>query len=73
MRTIDYQEMKRMLAEKEATGLSYKDIENILLNGSIGYKDIDDEEIFNMFETQFGLHKLPKIQHFIFKADKKEK
>lgn len=74
MRTIDYQEMKRMLAEKEATGLSYKDIENILLNGSIGYKDFDDEEIFNLFETQFGLHKLPKIQHFTYfvKADKEE-
>ena len=72
MRTIDYQEMKRMLAEKEATEISYKNMEDILLNGSIGYKDIDDEEIFNMFETQFGLHKLPKIQHFTYKADKEE-
>lgn len=72
MRTIDYQEMKRMLAEKEATEISYKNMEDILLNGSIGYKDIDDEEIFNMFETQFGLHKLPKIQ-LTYKADKKEK
>ena len=72
MRTIDYQEMKRMLAEKEATEISYKNMEDILLNGSIGYKDIDDEEIFNMFETQFGLHELPKIQ-LTYNADKKEK
>ena len=71
MRTIDYQEMKRMLAEKEATEISYKNMEDILLNGSIGYKDIDDEEIFNMFETQFGLHKLPKIQ-LTYNADKEE-
>ena len=72
MRTIDYQEMKRMLAEKEATEISYKNMEDILLNGSIGYKDFDDEEIFNLFETQFGLHKLPKIQ-LTYNADKKEK
>lgn len=71
MRTVDYEEMRRMLAEKEATEISYKNMEDILLNGSIGYKDIDDDEIFNMFETQFGLHKLPKL-HFIYKVDKEE-
>jgi len=72
MRTIDYEEMRRMLAEKEATEISHKNTEDILLNGSIGYKDIDDDEIFNMFETQFGLHKLPKLQGYNFTADKEE-
>ena len=56
----NYAEMRYMLSYRETENLSYKDIQEILLFGTIGYNDLPDEEIMKLFLEMFEESEIPK-------------
>ena len=62
MRIPNYTEMKHMLAQRESESISQKDIYEILLFGTKGWNDCDNEQIFDAFIKLFGEHQIPKVE-----------
>jgi hypothetical protein len=62
MRIPNYTEMKHMLAQRESESISQKDIYEILLFGTKGWNDCDNEQIFDDFIKLFGEHQIPKVE-----------
>tara|TARA_Y100001963_G_scaffold28593_1_gene38933 strand:+ start:236 stop:439 length:204 start_codon:yes stop_codon:yes gene_type:complete len=60
MRKPDYAEMRNMLSFREAEGMTYKDIQEILLFGTKPYYEIDNDDIMDMFIDTFGSKYIPK-------------
>ena len=56
----NYAEMRYMLSYRETEDLNYKDIQEILLFGTIGYNDLPDEEIMKLFLEMFEESEIPK-------------
>ena len=56
----NYAEMRHMLSYRETEDLNYKDIQEILLFGTIGYNDLPDEEIMKLFLEMFEESEIPK-------------
>jgi len=56
----DYAEMRNMLSFREAEGMTYKDIQEILLFGTKPYYEIDNDDIMDMFIDTFGSDYIPK-------------
>ena len=48
------EDMKQRLAESEFEGLSDGDLIQILMDGCVGYNNMDMDEIVELFETVFG-------------------
>jgi len=62
MKKPDYNKMRQILAESEADGIDFRDLADIFLFGTKGWKDCDDEEVFDEFVHLWGESKIPKVE-----------
>lgn len=61
-RIPDYEQMKQMVAQREAENLPISEIENILYYGYDGYKYDSDEDIMDIFLQLYDAKDIPKIK-----------
>ena len=62
MRKPDYNKMRSALACQEAETIQEKDVYEILLFGTKGWKDCDDEQVFDEFVNLWGIKDIPKVE-----------
>ena len=62
MRKPDYDQMREMLAEYEAETIDRSDLQDVLLFGTVGYKDATEDEVMDLFLQIWKPSKLPKIK-----------
>ena len=62
MRKPDYDQMREMLAEYEADTIDRSDLQDVLLFGTVGYKDATEDEVMDLFLQIWKPSKLPKIK-----------
>ena len=62
MRKPDYEQMKQMVAQREAENLSASQIEDILYYGLNGYKYESNEDIMEAFMQIYDSKDIPKIK-----------
>ena len=60
-RIPDYDKMREKLALYEAEQMDRRDLSEILLYGTSGYDQCEDEEVFSLYVDCFGATKIPKI------------
>ena len=58
----DYNKMRCALACQEAETIDTKDIYDILLFGTIGWKDNSDDDVLDAFIKLWGEKQIPYIQ-----------
>ena len=58
----DYNKMRSALACQEAETIQEKDVYEILLFGTKGWKDCDDEQVFDEFVNLWGIKDIPKVE-----------
>ena len=61
-RKPDYEQMKQMVAQREAENLPTSQIEDILYYGLNGYKYDSDAEIMEIFLQLYDAKDIPKIK-----------
>jgi len=61
-RKPDYEQMKQMVAQREAENLPISDIEDILYYGLNGYKYESNEDIMDIFLQLYDAKDIPKIE-----------
>ena len=61
-RKPDYEQMKQMVAQREAENLPISDIEDILYYGLNGYKYESNEDIMDIFLQLYDVKDIPKIK-----------
>ena len=59
---IDYNKMRCALACFEAESIDRESMYEILLFGTKGWNDCDNEQIFDDFIKLFGEHQIPKVE-----------
>ena len=62
MRKPDYDRMRDMLADYEAETMQRSDLHDVFLFGTVGYKDVSDDEVMDLFLQIWQPSKLPKIK-----------
>ena len=62
MRKPDYDQMREMLAEYEADTIERSDLQDVLLFGTVGYRDATEDEVMDLFLQIWKPSKLPKIK-----------
>ena len=62
MRKPDYDKMREMLAEYEADTIDRSDLQDVLLFGTVGYRDATEDEVMDLFLQIWKPSKLPKIK-----------
>ena len=62
MRKPDYDQMREMLAEYEADTIDRSDLQDVLLFGTVGYRDATEDEVMDLFLEIWKPSKLPKIK-----------
>ena len=62
MRKPDYNKMRSALACQEAETMQEKDVYEILLFGTKGWKDCDDEQVLDEFVNLWGTKSIPKVE-----------
>ena len=62
MRKPDYDQMREMLAEYEADTIDRSDLQDVLLFGTVGYRDATEDEVMDLFLQIWKPSKLPKIK-----------
>ena len=62
MRKPDYNKMRSALAYQEAETIQEKDIYEILLFGTKGWSDWEDEDILDEFVKLWGTKSIPKVE-----------
>tara|TARA_R100001594_G_scaffold130128_1_gene169066 strand:- start:2167 stop:2364 length:198 start_codon:yes stop_codon:yes gene_type:complete len=62
MRKPDYDKMREMLAEYDADTIDRSDLQDVLLFGTVGYKDATEDEVMDLFLQIWKPSKLPKIK-----------
>ena len=58
----DYEQMKKMVAQREAENLPISEIEDILYYGLNGYKYDSNEDIMDIFLQLYDVKDIPKIK-----------
>ena len=58
----DYDKMREMLAEYDADTIDRSDLQDVLLFGTVGYKDATEDEVMDLFLQIWKPSKLPKIK-----------
>ena len=61
-RKPDYEQMKQMVAQREAENLPISEIEDILYYGLNGYKYDSNEDIMDIFLQLYDVKDIPKIK-----------
>ena len=61
-RKPDYEQMKQMVAQREAENLSTSQIEDILYYGLNGYKYDSNEDIMETFMQIYDAKDIPKVK-----------
>ena len=61
-RKPDYEQMKQMVAQREAENLPISQIEDILYYGLNGYKYDSNEDIMEIFLQLYDVKDIPKIK-----------
>ena len=61
-RKPDYEQMKQMVAQREAENLPISQIEDILYYGLNGYKYDSNENIMDIFLQLYDVKDIPKIK-----------
>ena len=61
-RKPDYEQMKQMVAQREAENLPISEIEDILYYGLNGYKNDSNEDIMDIFLQLYDVKDIPKIK-----------
>lgn len=61
-RIPDYEQMKQMVAQREAENLPISQIEDILYYGLNGYKYDSNEDIMDIFLQLYDVKDIPKIK-----------
>ena len=61
-RKRDYEQMKQMVAQREAENLPISQIEDILYYGLNGYKYDSNEDIMEIFLQLYDVKDIPKIK-----------
>ena len=62
MKKPNYAEMRQMLARREAENMPVSDIEEILIFGTTGWNDWENEDLLEEFVKVFGTHYIPKVE-----------
>ena len=62
MRKPDYDQMREMLAEYEADTIERSDMQDVLLFGTVGYRDATEDEVMDLFLQIWQTSKIPKIK-----------
>jgi len=62
MRKPDYDQMREMLAEYEAETIDRSDLQDVLLFGTVGYRDATEDEVMDLFLQIWQTSKIPKIK-----------
>ena len=62
-RKPDYEQMKQMVARREAENLPISQIEDILYYGLNGYKYDSNEDIMDIFLQLYDAKYIPKIKN----------
>ena len=62
-RKPDYEQMKQMVAQREAENLPISEIENILYYGMDGYKYDSNEEIMMIFLELYDAKDIPLVKN----------
>ena len=61
-RKPDYEQMKQMVAQREAENLPISDIEDILYYGLNGFKYESNEDIMDIFLQLYDVKDIPKVK-----------
>ena len=61
-RKPDYEQMKKMVAQREAENLPISDIEDILYYGLNGFKYESNEDIMDIFLQLYDVKDIPKVK-----------
>ena len=61
-RKQDYEQMKKMVAQREAENLPISDIEDILHYGLNGFKYESNEDIMDIFLQLYDVKDIPKVK-----------
>ena len=61
-RKQDYEQMKKMVAQREAENLPISDIEDILYYGLNGFKYESNEDIMDIFLQLYDVKDIPKVK-----------
>ena len=62
MNKPDYDKMRSALACQEAETMQTKDVYEVLLFGTKGWKDCDDDQVFDEFVKLWGESQMPKVK-----------
>ena len=61
-RIPDYEKMREELALYEADNLGRSDLSDILLFGTSGYRQMEDEDVISIYVDVLGAKQIPKIE-----------